>query len=59
MTSEKGIFRELAGVAIRPLGHTSVAFLSARRAAIDGLTTVVRKKRLGRRVDGHFEGVAR
>jgi hypothetical protein len=54
----KGIFRELAGVASRPLEHNSAAFLSVKRAAIDGLTSVVREKRLWR-CDGHYQGAAR
>jgi hypothetical protein len=59
MTSEKGIFRELAGVASRVLRHISLAFVSLRRAAIDDLTFVVREKRVWRRADGHFEGAER
>jgi len=59
MVSEKGIFRELAGVASRVLRHISVAFVSVRRPAIDGLTSVVREQRLWRRVDGRFEGAER
>jgi hypothetical protein len=51
--SGKGIFRELAGVASRALEQNSAAFLSVKRAAIDGLTSVVREKRLWRR-DGHY-----
>jgi hypothetical protein len=56
--SGKGIFRELAGVASRPLEHNSAAFLSVKRAAIDGLTSVVREQRLWR-CDGHYQGAAR
>jgi len=56
--SGKGIFRELAGVANRALEHNSAVFLSVKRAAIDGLTSVVCERRLRRR-DGHYQGAAR
>jgi hypothetical protein len=45
--------------AVRLLGHSSAAFLAEAGGKIDGLTQAVREKRLRRRVDGHFEGVAR
>src|SRR5690349_5396474 len=50
------MFRELAGVAIRLLGHSSAASLSGSRRKIVGLTSVVRATRLCGSSQGYFPG---